>query len=261
MGFWEHVEELRRRVIVMITCVFVAMLFNFTFTLTSIEVNGLTIYIPYPNPMNNIASMFMKKLREDLIPSYVKLIVTGPAQAFLSQIYISLFLGVIISMPIIAYEISAFINPALYKHEKKMIIRIVIPSVVLFITGCIFSYYYVIPTALNFLYAYSLAIGAELITITIDSFIYTVVLFMIALGLAFQLPMVMWFLTRLELVKPDFWRENFKLAFLAIVVFSAIITPDGSGVTMWLIGLPMILLYCIGYFVSKSGSKENRKSI
>lgn len=249
----EHFEELRGRLIRIIVSIMVVSIISFSFGIKKITYGGLTFYFLHPElfiSKNNITSQIFTFIKNGLLPPKVDLIVTGPGEAIISLIYISLFLGVFFSMPIIVRELNAFISPGLYPHEKKLISKLIIPSSLLFAGGCIFAYISVIPFCLNFLYLY--AAGLQAITfITIDNFISFIVLFMIGFGIAFQLPIIMITLSSVELVEPKFWLNNFKYAFVALAIFGAIITPDGSGVTMWFVTLPMLVLYLGGYLVAK----------
>tara|TARA_Y100000782_G_C10061921_1_gene214079 strand:- start:333 stop:677 length:345 start_codon:yes stop_codon:yes gene_type:complete len=112
-----------------------------------------------------------------------------------------------------------------------------------------------IPTTLEFLYRYGLSLRAETL-ITINEFISFIIFFVLAFGIAFQLPIIMWLLTKLEIVKSEVWKENWRYTFIILVILGAIITPDASGVTMWLITLPMMALYIIGYLTTRSIKQE-----
>jgi sec-independent protein translocase protein TatC len=185
-------------------------------------------------------------MQKTLLPSEVKLIQTAPGQAFFAQVYVSLLIGIICSMPIIVKEIFGFISPAIGKQTKKIgIFNVFLPTISLFITGIVFSYILVIPFTLNFLYKYGQAIGVETF-LNINDFISFVLQFFLGFGIAFELPIVIYAISLTGLVDPRFWRKNFRYAAFILVIFGAIITPDGSGVTMWFVAGPMITLYLIG---------------
>ena len=119
-----------------------------------------------------------------------------------------------------------------------------IPSLGLFIAGCVFSYNLVIPYILEFLYRYGESAGVATFLNVID-FVTFVLQFLLAFGFSFQLPLVMYAISASGMVDADFWRKNIRYAIVAIVIFGAVITPDGSGVTMWFIAGPMIaLIHC-----------------
>ncbi|MFQ5710300.1 MAG: twin-arginine translocase subunit TatC [Candidatus Geothermarchaeales archaeon] len=255
MSFLEHIDELRRRLIVIIVAVGSITVFCFTFGIKNVEIGEYSIYIPYPNIYRNISALFLERLKSDLLPEYVKLIVTTPAQAMVALIYVSLFLGIAFGMPVIIFELARFIGPGLYSHEKKVTGKIILPASGLFLLGAIFSYRLVIPWTIDFLFRYGVALDVETF-LTIEGFISFVLLFILAFGLSFQLPIVMVVLSSLDIVDPGFWKRNFRYAVLGMLIFGAIITPDGSGITMFMVAAPMIVLYLAGYLVAVRGKKK-----
>ena len=246
---------------------------------------NLTLYYLFPDPFNNIALQLTSFMKDTLLPPEVRLIQTAPGQVFFAQIHISLLIGLICSLPIVIREIFGFISPAFYqtksnrefdnrdvrntnaeddaaqgnvqqtrKEEGKKskrsfskidLFKIISPMFLLFIFGGVFSYVLVIPLTLEFLYKYGESIGVETL-LTVNDFIAFVLQFILAFGIAFQLPVLMYVLSLSGLTDSKFWQRNFRYAIIIITVFGAIITPDGTGVTMWFIALPMIGLYALG---------------
>jgi sec-independent protein translocase protein TatC len=225
---------------------------------------NLKVYYPIPDPLNNVALQLTSFMKDTLLPTGVKLIQIAPGQVFFAQVHISLLIGLICSLPIIIKEIFGFISPAfdpsknkdefqeedIEKMGKKSfsrfgLFKVISPIVLLFILGVAFSYVFVIPFTLNFLYKYGESIGAETF-LTVNDFIAFVLQFVLAFGIAFQLPVIMYVLSLSGVTDSKFWLRNFRYAIIIISVFGAIITPDGSGVTMWFVALPMIALYAIG---------------
>jgi len=259
MSIHEHIDELRSRILRIIVCVVILTIFSMSFGIKPFVLhysdnddnnnsnnNILQLYYPYPDPFNNVAIQLTSYMQKTLLPSEVKLIQTAPGQAFFAQVYVSLLIGIICSMPIIVKEIFGFISPAIGKQTKKIgIFNVFLPTISLFITGIVFSYILVIPFTLNFLYKYGQAIGVETF-LNINDFISFVLQFFLGFGIAFELPIVIYAISLTGLVDPRFWRKNFRYAAFILVIFGAIITPDGSGVTMWFVAGPMITLYLIG---------------
>ena len=128
-------------------------------------------------------------------------------------------------------------------------------TILLFVSGIIFSYILVIPFVLDFLYSYGQAIGVETF-LNIDSFISFVLQFFLGFGITFELPMIMYAIALTGVLNALFWRKNFRYAIILFVIFGAIITPDGSGITMWLVTLPMLLLYFMGMIVIENREKR-----
>ena len=296
MSIAEHVDELRIRLIHVIICIVIITIFSMSFGIKTAvvpislpsnggsQLNFVKLYYPYPDPLDNIALQLTSFMKDTLLPSEVKFIQTAPGQVFFAQIYISLLIGLICSLPIVIREIFGFISPAFVQIKRKgesgddgddgddevpnnihdnlkqakkgharsssslsiiNIIKIALPVFLLFIFGVVFSYLLVIPFTLNFLYSYGESIGAETF-LTVNDFITFVLQFVLGFGIAFQLPIIMYLLSLSGLTDSKFWQKNFRYAIIIITIFGAVITPDGSGVTMWFVALPMIALYAIG---------------
>ena len=256
MPLRQHIEELRSRTLHIVISIIIITIFSMSFGIRPLESGDFILaYYPYPDPFHNVAIQITKYMQETLLPQEVKLIQTAPGQAFFSQIYVSVLIGIIGSMPIIIKEIFGFILPAIENKTKIGILNIFLPTILLFIIGIIFSYILVIPFVLDFLYSYGQAIGVETF-LNIDSFISFVLQFFLGFGIAFELPMIMYAIALTGIVNALFWRKNFRYAIILFVIFGAIITPDGSGITMWLVTLPMLLLYVIGMIVIEKREKE-----
>jgi len=253
----QHLNELRRRILRIVISVGIVTTFILTFHLTPIEFSGLTLYYPVPEPLNNIAAQITNHMRTQLVPEEVALIQTAPGQAFFAQIYIAALVGIVVSMPVIVRELSGFIAPALKENEIKVGRSVALPALGLFVVGCVFSYFMVIPYLLDFLYQYGESAGVVTFLNIVD-FVTFVLQFLLAFGISFQLPLVMYAATASGITDASFWRKNFRYAIFAIVVFGAIITPDGSGVTMWFIAGPMIALYLAGMAVVERKQRQSK---
>jgi sec-independent protein translocase protein TatC len=290
MSIAQHIDELRIRLIHIIICIVIITIFSMSFGIKTAvvpialpsgdgsQLNFVKLYYPYPDPLDNIALQLTSFMKDTLLPSEVKFIQTAPGQVFFAQVYISLLIGLICSLPIVIREIFGFISPAFVQIKRKgetgdddvqnninnnlkqtkkenarsssslskiNIIKILLPVFLLFIFGVVFSYLLVIPFTLNFLYSYGESIGAETF-LTVNDFITFVLQFVLGFGIAFQLPIIMYLLSLSGLTDSKFWQKNFRYAIIIITIFGAVITPDGSGVTMWFVALPMIALYAVG---------------
>jgi sec-independent protein translocase protein TatC len=293
MSIAEHFDELRIRLVHIVICIAIITIFSMSFSIKSTILpislpdqdggpqENLKVYYPYPDPLNNVALQLTSFMKDTLLPAEVKFIQTAPGQVFFAQIHISLLIGLIASLPIVIKEIFGFISPAFdtsknkddseTKEEDKdgmtkdkngkeslsrfRLFKVISPIFLLFLIGIVFSYVLVIPFTLNFLYKYGEAIGAETF-LTVNDFIAFVLQFVLGFGIAFQLPVIMYVLSLSGVTDSKFWQRNFRYAIIIITVFGAIITPDGSGVTMWFIALPMIALYAIGILAIRR--RENR---
>ena len=166
--------------------------------------------------------------------------------------------GLIVAFPYILYEIWRFISPALAEKERKYAQRIIFSGSVLFALGILFGYYFISPFSVQFLGTYQVS---ELVKnqISLDSFISTVTTVTLASGLVFQLPLIIYFLSKVGLVSPEFLRKYRKHAIIVILIVAAIITPP-DVVSQTLMTIPLVILYEVSIFVSASVSKAKKKT-
>jgi sec-independent protein translocase protein TatC len=253
----EYLQDLRSHIVRIVIVVIIISSLCMIFSIYLFDFNGLKFPILQLDLPNNIAGQVILIIKENLVAENVTFIQTAPGQAFFTQMYVAAMLGIILGMPIIVREITAFIGPALYYHEKAAIKKIVIPSSCFFLVGCLFSYFIVIPHVLDFLYKYGEAVGASTF-FDISEFIPFVLEFLILFGISYQFPVIMWGTTVSGIVDPSFWRNNLRYFIIIAAVFGAIVTPDSSGVTMWFMAGPMILLYILGIFFIEKKIKRSR---
>jgi len=256
-GISKHFEELRKRLLRIVLVIGIITTFILMFHAEPVQVGGYTLYYPTPEPINNIAAQITNHMKNNLVPENVQLIQTAPGQAFFAQVYIAALVGIVLGMPVVIKELVGFIKPALKENEIHVSRSISLPALVLFVAGCLFSYFWVVPYILEFLYKYGESAG--LVTfLNIMDFVTFVLQFLLAFGISFQLPLVMYAVSMSGMIEANFWRNNIRYAIVAIVIFGAVITPDGSGVTMWFIAIPMIALYVAGMVIIER--KERKKS-
>ncbi|MFN3654770.1 MAG: twin-arginine translocase subunit TatC [Candidatus Nitrosotenuis sp.] len=247
-GIYAHLAELRSRLVRIVIFAGIIITFILTFRAEPMLFNDTTLYYPVPDPLHNFAAQITDYMKKTLVPSQVQLIQTAPGQAFYAQVYVAALIGIVASMPIIVREITAFIRPALKDTEVHAVRSIAAPALGLFVAGAVFSYIIVIPFILDFLYQYGESAGLVTFLNVVD-FVTFVLQFLLAFGIAFQLPLIMYAATVSGLTDVKFWRNNIRYAIVALVIVGAAVTPDGSGVTMWFISGPMIALYLAGMIV------------
>ncbi len=247
-SFFEHLEEARRRLKVVLYSLLLAFIFFLSFSFQYVVVAGVPMWLPLPsfNPREVIASQFFIAARVWLVPATVSPAVFTPWEAVLVQFKVALFLAAVATSPVSTYEFWRFIAPALKPKEKRLIIRVSVPVVLLFFAGVAMSFLVVLPFTFSFLYGIAAGLGAELF-LSLQEFLDFILLFSLAFGVAFELPVIMYGLSALGVVEPASWKRHWRFAAVAIFVFGAVITPDGSGVTMMIVALPMMALYVGGY--------------
>lgn len=226
MTLIEHLEELRRVFIISIVAVLVA---------------AAASYFAFGE---QIFELIMRPLKEFGVP----LIYIGVTEAFITKIKVSIFAGIILALPIILWQFWSFIVPALHRHEKKYFYLLVPTSLVLFAAGVLFAYTTVLRFAVRFLMVVS-GEGLEAM-ISVGKYVTFLFAFLIPFGFVFQLPLVVFFLTRMGLITPQFLSRNRKYAILVMVVVAAVLTPP-DVISQMLLGGPMILLYEISILISR----------
>lgn len=259
MTIMEHLNELRIRIFHVVIAVIIITVFVMSFDLRPIEYAGIPLAYPFPDTIHNISARLILFMQHDLLPPNVTLVQNQPGQAFFAQVYVSILIGLIGAVPVIAREISGFISPAISSNARAGITKIFAPSIALFLAGVIFSYLVVIPFILGFLYQYGEAIGAVPL-LNVTDFLSFVLQFVLGFGVAFQLPILMYGISLTGMISPQFWRNNLRYAIIVIVIFGAAITPDGSGITMWFVSIPMMALYLGGMVVVERRAKSIRDS-
>ena len=257
-SFLEYTQQFRSIIIRIFAAIGIITIFCLTFGIRIYDLDGYKILLPHPDVWNNISVQTIHFMKTNLLPKNVNLIQLTPQGPFLTEIYLAFMLSVIIAMPIIIREFSGFISPGLYQNEKTLIRKFMTYAMGLFVVGCLFSYFIVIPSTLDFLYKYGQSIGISTF-FDIGEFIPFVMQFLIIFGLSYQLPIIMWALTISEIVNYTFWRSKFRYAIVISTIFGAVITPDGSGVSMWFVSVPMIVLYAVGMLIIESNMKRRRQ--
>jgi sec-independent protein translocase protein TatC len=179
------------------------------------------------------------------------------AEQFSVHIWTSLTAGFIIAFPFIVWEFWRFLSPGLYEKERKGAKTFIVISSFLFFLGVLFGYYVVTPLSVNFLGNYSISDLVER-NIKIGSYIGLVRSSVLASGLIFELPIVMFFLTKMGLITPDFLRKYRKHALVIVLILAAVITPPDI-ISQIIVGIPILILYEVSIFISKMVVKQELK--
>ena len=256
MTFWEHLEELRwhivRSLIAIIILAFVAFL------------NRKIIFdviILAPKDSNFITNRILCQIADYLSISglcigdlSLKIININMSGQFMTHMYISMVAGFVVAFPYIIFEIWSFINPALHSKERKYSGGAVIASSALFALGVLFSYFLIVPLTVNFLGTYQVSDFVEN-SISLNSYISTVVSVTFAVGLVFELPIFVYFLTKVGIITPDFMKKNRKYMIVILLAVSAIITPP-DVFSQILVVIPLYGLYEMSIGISNRVYKK-----
>lgn len=174
---------------------------------------------------------------------------------FSTHIWVSVIGGVVVGAPYVLWELWRFIRPALHERERRHTTGFVFFSTILFVAGILFSYYIVVPLTINFLGNYQVTPMVRN-TIAMSSYISTVTVLTFIMGLVFELPIIVYFLTKLGLFGPTFMRHNRKYAWVIILVIAAIITPSSDIPTLLVVSAPLYILYEASIFVSMYAERK-----
>jgi sec-independent protein translocase protein TatC len=223
MSFLEHLDELRKRLMWAIAALFGGFLVALLF-------------------IDRIFGFIMRPLAATL-PAGRKMIYTEPTEAFLLQLKVAALAGVVISAPAVMWQLWLFIAPGLYRREKRLALPFIVSTSLLFVAGAAFNHYVVFPIAFTFLGSFTKDYMEFMPRITPVFSLYSQLL--LAFGIIFQMPVLVFTLARLGLVTAGFLWKNTKYAVLIIFVISAVITPTSDVVTQTLMAAPMLVLYVV----------------
>jgi sec-independent protein translocase protein TatC len=235
MSFLEHLEELRWRIIR---------------AAAGILVGGI------------IAGIFINRIMDDilLLPATktippLKLQNIKPFGQFSLYMEVIIFGGMLISFPNILYQFWKFIEPALKQNEKKYISSIVLFSSICFLSGVVFAYFVLLPTALSFFATFGSSIIDNIIAV--DEYFSFIISTMLAAGLVFELPMVSFFLSKIGILKPEFMRKYRKHSIIIILLVAGILTPSPDIASQLLLAGPLFILYEISIIICSLSVKKD----
>jgi sec-independent protein translocase protein TatC len=180
------------------------------------------------------------------------------AGQFNLQLNSSIMIGLILGVPYMLYEVWKFIRPALHEKERKAASGFVFYASFLFLLGVLFGYYVVTPLSIRFFANYTVS---ESITnmFAVDSFISSETMLTLLSGLVFQLPIVVYILSSLDILTPKFMREKRRYAVIIILILAAIITPSPDALTMLVVALPLFILYEFSILVAAVVQRRRKK--
>jgi sec-independent protein translocase protein TatC len=216
MGFLEHLDELRKRLVVCVAAIFVGAMSCYYFWRPLLKL--------VKRPLGGYELHYMNVM-----------------EPFIGRFRIAIFAGIFLMFPILLYQFLAFTAPAMKSKEKRFVYPMMILMIILFICGVIFGFYYLLPVSVKWLFGQGE--GQLSPMISFDSYINFVGLFLLAFGAGFETPIIILFLTKIGAVKPKTLRKNWRISYVTILTLAAIITPDWSPITMVVMAIPMIILY------------------
>src|SRR2546421_6640147 len=218
MTFFEHLSELRKRII---------------YSLYAIGIGAFIGVYVSKYIINWIIRPIIKALTQaHLDPT---LVYTHPAGYLNTYITLGVYLGIVLASPVVLYQIWLFVAPALYKHERGAVTGFMSSTIFLFLAGIAFGYFVMLPHILHFLVSPGplFALGHDVTPMTdVNEYFGLILLILLGMGLMFELPVLIFFLSLFGIVTPRFLWKNFRYAILVITVIAAIITPTPDATTM-----------------------------
>jgi sec-independent protein translocase protein TatC len=237
MSFLEHLDELRRRIVISLVGVLVGCLISFAF-------------------IGRIYDFIMRPLAA-MLPTGSVLVWTEPTEAFVLYLKIALLCGIIMAAPVVLSQIWLFVAPGLYVREKRLAIPFVVLGTIGFLVGAAFSHYLLFPVTWRYLASFGNEYTKPMLKIESVFSLYAKM--MLGIGIVFQMPTAVYFLARMGVVTARFLIRNFKYAVLVIFVIAAVITPTGDPLTQTLFAGPMIGLYLISVVIAWIFQKKRRE--
>ena len=231
MPFLDHLEELRWRILWSIVSVVTGTIIGF----------ALVYYF-------GVLELLVEPIREAYGDPNLRLIYLSPADPFFVMLRLAIYVGVILALPVLLYQIWAFLSPALEKREKRAVILPAYLGTVLFLLGVALAYFFALPVTLAFFRGFlTESLQGQL---EINKTLGFVVKMLLAFGVVFELPIVIMLLSTLGLVTPAFLRSKRRHAIVGITVLASFITPGDAITLTIMMMLPLVLLYEFGIFMS-----------
>jgi len=238
LPFLGHLEELRKRLVACAIAVGIGFAASYAFS-------------------EELFQLLIMPLKA-VMPEGDRLIFTNLPEMFFTYLKVSFLSGALLMAPFIFYQLWMFIAPGLYQREKKYVIPFVVASSILFVGGSLFGYFIVFPFGFKFFIGFSNEYVKALPSVK-EYFSFSIKL-LFAFGIVFELPVVIFFLTKMGMVTPEVLRRKRKYAILLTFVVGAILTPP-DVITQCMMAGPMILLYEVGILVSVMARKKKEEKL
>lgn len=237
--FWDHLDELRSRLIKMAMVVVVATVAAFLLK------DQLFAVVLAPSHFNFISYQLL-----GVPPFSIQLINTGLTEQFMVHMRTAMFMGLLIASPYIIYELFRFVSPGLYANERRYALWIVGSAYVMFIAGLLLNYYLVFPLTVRFLGTYQVSADVSNM-LTVQSYIDTLISMSFMMGVLFELPVLCWLLGRIGIINASMMSQYRRHAIVAILILAAIVTPTTDVFTLFVVSFPIWLLYEMSILIVK----------
>ena len=240
MTFWDHLDELRSVIIrAFVVTVVVAVV---AFCLK----DELFAVVLAPRTSDFITYRLM-----GVEPFSIHLMNTGLTEQFMIHMKTAFYAGVLVASPYIVYLLFRFISPALYDNERRYATALVSSGYLMFMLGTLLNYFLIFPLTVKFLGTYQVSEDVANM-LTLQSYMDTLLMMSLVMGIVFELPVVSWLLGRMGLINAQMMKTWRKHAVVAILIISAIITPTTDAFTLFVVALPIWLLYEVSILIVNS---------
>ena len=231
LTFWDHLDELRAVLIRILVITAIAVVAAFCLK------EELFAVVLAPRSSDFITYRVM-----GVEPFCINLMNTGLTEQFMIHLRTALYAGVLVALPYIVYQLFRFVSPALYDHERRYATLLVGSGYMMFMMGTLLNYLLIFPLTVKFLGTYQVSPDVANM-LTIQSYIDTLLMMNFVMGIVFELPVVCWLLGKMGLVTAQIMSQWRRHAVVVILIVAAIITPTTDAFTLFLVALPIWLLY------------------
>ena len=229
--FWDHLDELRSRLIKVALVVVVATIAAFALK------DQLFTVVLAPKSCDFVSYRVL-----GIPPFSIQLINTGLTEQFMVHMRTAMFVGLLAASPYMIYQLFRFVSPGLYTNERRYALWLVGSAYVMFIAGLLLNYYLVFPLTVRFLGTYQISADVSNM-LTVQSYIDTLIGMSFMMGVLFELPVLCWLLSRFGIINASMMSQYRRHAIVAILIVAAIVTPTTDVFTLFVVSLPIWLLY------------------
>ena len=247
MTFWDHLDELRGVIIRMLLVTAVAAVVAFCMK------EELFAVVLAPRTSDFITYRLM-----GVEPFSIHLMNTGLTEQFMIHLKTACYVGVLVASPYIIYALFRFVSPALYDNEKKYATLLCTSGYLMFMLGTALNYLLIFPLTVKFLGTYQVSPDVANM-LTLQSYMDTLLMMNLVMGIVFELPVVSWLLGRMGLINARMMQSMRRHAVVAILIVAAIITPTTDAFTLFVVALPIWLLYELSIVIVKVTQLDNKQ--
>lgn len=253
LSFWDHLEVLRHCIFRVLAVTLLAGIVAFCFKELLFRI------VLAPKNSDFITYRLFEHLVGPMKAFDVELINVNLAQQFIIHLKTALWMGFLVVSPYVIYVLFGFIAPALYSSEKKHAVKAVVSGYFMFLLGVLFNYFVIFPLTFRFLGTYQVDASVNNM-ISIESYISTLLMLCLTLGIVFELPVLCWLLAKMGIMKAAFMKKYRRHAIVVILIVAAIITPTADAFTLSLVALPIYLLFELSVIIVKKSELGMRNA-